>query len=173
MRRYFNSLFGLSLCVFAVCVVAGYAGSARAQQCFLEICKSAPGAPSDLGFTINFAGEEIKPFSVELFDSEDCFVESFISGGTILVTEDPTQGWPLEDIVCETSDDFSYNGILRGVAVLCSATSEASTTCTFVNGLQTSNIPTLSEWGMIAAAAGLGMIGVFFAVRRRRAALNS
>lgn len=32
-----------------------------------------------------------------------------------------------------------------------------------------SNVPTLSEWGMIAAAAGLGLVGVFFAVRRRRA----
>lgn len=30
------------------------------------------------------------------------------------------------------------------------------------------NIPTLGEWGMIAAAAGLGLIGVFFAVKRRR-----
>ncbi len=29
-------------------------------------------------------------------------------------------------------------------------------------------IPTLSEWGMIAAAVGLGLIGVFFAVRRKR-----
>ena len=33
-----------------------------------------------------------------------------------------------------------------------------------------SNIPTLSEWGMMAAAAGLMIVGVFFAVRRRRAA---
>lgn len=32
----------------------------------------------------------------------------------------------------------------------------------------TLNIPALSEWGMIAAAAGLMMIGVFFAVRRRK-----
>lgn len=31
------------------------------------------------------------------------------------------------------------------------------------------NIPTLSEWGMIAAAAGLMMVGVFFAVKRKRA----
>jgi hypothetical protein len=31
-------------------------------------------------------------------------------------------------------------------------------------------IPTLSEWGMIAAVAGLMMVGVFFAVKRRRAA---
>lgn len=30
------------------------------------------------------------------------------------------------------------------------------------------NIPTLSEWGMIGAAAGSMLIGVFFAVRRRK-----
>jgi hypothetical protein len=32
-------------------------------------------------------------------------------------------------------------------------------------------IPTLSEWGMIAAAAGLMMAGVFYAVKKRRAAV--
>ena len=31
------------------------------------------------------------------------------------------------------------------------------------------NIPTLSEWGMISAALGLAMIGVFFALKRKRA----
>ena len=36
----------------------------------------------------------------------------------------------------------------------------------------TANIPTLSEWGMIAAAAGLMMVGVFFAIRKRRASIN-
>jgi YVTN family beta-propeller protein len=30
------------------------------------------------------------------------------------------------------------------------------------------SIPTLGEWGMIAAAAGLMIVGLFFAVRRRR-----
>lgn len=32
------------------------------------------------------------------------------------------------------------------------------------------NIPTLSEWGMIATAGILGVIGLFVAVRRRKAA---
>jgi hypothetical protein len=32
-------------------------------------------------------------------------------------------------------------------------------------------IPTLSEWGMISAAGGLMLVGVFFAVRRKRAAV--
>jgi hypothetical protein len=35
------------------------------------------------------------------------------------------------------------------------------------------DIPTLSEWGMIAAAAGLGLIGVFFAIKRLRASKQS
>ena len=35
-------------------------------------------------------------------------------------------------------------------------------------GLLGHNIPTLSEWGMIAAAAGLGLVGLLFAVRRNR-----
>ncbi|MGH7849275.1 MAG: IPTL-CTERM sorting domain-containing protein [Thermodesulfobacteriota bacterium] len=30
-------------------------------------------------------------------------------------------------------------------------------------------IPTLSEWGMISAVVGLGLVGVWFAVRRKRA----
>jgi hypothetical protein len=40
-------------------------------------------------------------------------------------------------------------------------------------GQLVSNIPTLSEWGMIAVAAGLALVGVFFAIRRKRAAVNS
>jgi hypothetical protein len=31
------------------------------------------------------------------------------------------------------------------------------------------NIPTLSEWGMIAAAVGLGLVGVLFVFRKRKA----
>lgn len=38
--------------------------------------------------------------------------------------------------------------------------------------LRVNPIPTLSEWGMIAAAAGLGLVGVWF-VARRRVSFNS
>jgi hypothetical protein len=38
-----------------------------------------------------------------------------------------------------------------------------------VQCLGATNIPTLSEWGMISAAAGLGLIGLFFAIRRKKA----
>lgn len=33
---------------------------------------------------------------------------------------------------------------------------------------QLQNVPTLSEWGMISAASGLGLVGIFFALRRKR-----
>jgi hypothetical protein len=35
------------------------------------------------------------------------------------------------------------------------------------------DVPTLGEWGMISAAVGLGLVAVFFAVRRRRNSFNS
>ena len=38
-------------------------------------------------------------------------------------------------------------------------------------GLAPRNVPTMSEWGMIATVAGLGIIG-FMAIRRRRKAYN-
>lgn len=34
-------------------------------------------------------------------------------------------------------------------------------------------IPTLSEWGMISAAAALGLIGLFFALKRKRAGVQA
>ena len=35
-------------------------------------------------------------------------------------------------------------------------------------GLNINPIPTLSEWGMIMAAVGLGLVGAFFALKRRK-----
>ncbi len=40
--------------------------------------------------------------------------------------------------------------------------------CTIAIRMARTNIPTLSEWGMIAAATGLMIVGVYFAVRRRK-----
>lgn len=38
----------------------------------------------------------------------------------------------------------------------------------YTNSKLSRNIPTLSEWGMIATASGLGLIGLFFVLRRRK-----
>jgi hypothetical protein len=39
----------------------------------------------------------------------------------------------------------------------------------FTSNQTVENIPTLSEWGMIAAAAGFALVGMFYAMRKRRA----
>ncbi len=38
-------------------------------------------------------------------------------------------------------------------------------------GLNINTIPTLSEWGMIATAGVLGVVGLYVAMRRRKAAV--
>lgn len=170
MRKVMNSLFGLSLFLFVVCGIAGFAGSASAQQCFVEVCKSAPGSGM-LGFLIDFT-DSGQTETVELFDGGDCFTTSLNFDADVDITEQPTPGWRLSDVVCSPASGIEITDIPGGIVALCTTQSEASTTCIFVNGPDISAIPALSEWGMIAAAAGLAMIGVFFAVRRRRATVG-
>ena len=62
---------------------------------------------------------------------------------------------PITEITIEDIDPNA--GILQGVLNVRFGTRDFG-----------ASVPTLSEWGMIAAAAGLGLIGVFFAVKRRR-----
>jgi hypothetical protein len=163
MRRALNSLLGLSLLFF---VILGISGSASAQQCFVEVCKSAPGSGMQ-GFLIDFT-DSGQTETVELFDGGDCITTSLNFDADVDITEQPTPGWRLADVVCDPSPGIEITSISGGIVALCTTQSEASTTCTFVNGPAVSNIPTLSEWGMIAAFVGLGFIGVLFAVRRKR-----
>jgi hypothetical protein len=56
----------------------------------------------------------------------------------------------------------------NGVTIECddSATNDMGS-CTFTNTLTPRNVPTLSEWGLIAMASILGIIG-FMVIRRRK-----
>ena len=149
-----------------VMMIPSFTDSAGAQQCFLEICKSAPGA-GETGFTILIDDGGMISV-VELFDGGDCFTESFFSTDDFEVTEEPAEGWVLQDVICDPNPGFSISNIQGGIDADCITSAEASTTCTFVNGPAASNIPTLSEWGMISAAVGLVLIGVFYALKKRR-----
>ena len=148
--------------------------SANAQFCALNICKSAPGA-NDTVFTINIDQliDEmlVKPSGivtpVELSDSE-CFEYGSGFSGMLVVTEIPTQNWTLADVVCENVNGITINDIPEGIEVNCVGPNTGSATCTFVNELVTRNIPTLSEWGLIAMAGILGMFGLFAAIRSRK-----
>jgi len=143
---------------------------ASAQSCEITICKSAPGAPSDLPFFFDFSANDFKPFTFDLFNDSECFTQAILLSTQATITEEPTEGWPLRDIVC--SDDEGVPVIFHrdGIEVGCApADGFASRTCTFINGIPERNIPTLSEWGMVVVAAGLGLIGLFFVLRRNKA----
>ncbi len=153
MKKVLNSLLMIALFLLTAAGIAGFGGSANAQNCALEICKSAPGA-GDTPFTINFNGEG-KPVAVALFDGGDCFTESFDFDTTLDATESPTTGWALQDVVCDPQPGITIADIPDGVSGQCHTQASVTVTCTFVNRATVSNIPTLSEWGMISAAAGL------------------
>jgi len=91
-------------------------------------------------------------------------------GGTVTYTELPTEGWTLQEIQCFEGAGVNVTKTENSVTFECEQPSgEFSLAfCGFFNRISADKIPTLSEWGMIAAAAGLGLAGVFFAVRKRR-----
>lgn len=172
MRAQTSTAFSLSLFVLAVSaflLIPSPGDEARAQSCSIAICKSAEGA-GDTPFV--FDGERPGDnFNFQLVAGSECLPIGLDPTNDLSVTERPTEGWELADIDCET-DDLVISGIRNGILVQCPQAGGGGS-CTFVNvpeGSSIAAIPTLSEWGMFAAAAGLGLAGAFYAVRRRMSA---
>lgn len=140
-------------------------------DCAFGIIKSAPQTDSSLPFqftqAVNGVESEITVFSNTLAPPDFVFVSE---GGTVSYTELPQEGWTLEDIRCVEGAGVDITKTEDSVTFECVQPSGqfSAAFCVFENGVSADKIPTLSEWGMITAAAGLGLIGVFFAVRRKR-----
>jgi len=120
-----------------------------------------PGDPTV--FTFVTTGADVAEFGLENGESQGLVVPG---GVTATVVEELPPGWVLVDVECET-ENVSVSDIGNGVEIFCSPNGGAAQ-CAFFNALQT-QVPTLSEWGMIAAAAGLGLVGVWFVIRRKKA----
>ena len=143
---------------------------ARAQECRIEFTKVAQGG-----------GDTEFPFEVTL-DNGPTIPGSLMDGTTSAVNfsssaaivELPLEGWNLDDISC-TGEGLGFNfDTENAVQVVCLVPGSTGS-CTFTNvgGSGSRSIPTLSEWGMIAAGAGLMIVGVFFAAKRLRASKPS
>jgi hypothetical protein len=168
-------VFSFIFAAAAFMIVPQLINSAGAQpDCIVSTCKSAPELPPPLSeddfvffdFTVVFDGV---PESIPLpANTQRCIITGFNPSQDVEIIEEPNPGWILSDIECTDSQGINVSLFENGVALDCVGTGEITCTFTNVRGVET-NIPTLSEWGMIAAAAGLAMIGVFFAVRRKRA----
>ena len=176
MTKILNFTLNSLVLIFipAVLLLPVPGGDALAQTCAVNICKSAESSGGTV-FPFTIGSSDISGRFGLLGEGEGSCVTIHINQGeTGFAFEDSLPGWVLDNIECELIGvDFEIND--NRVDFLCNAPT-VNGGCTFFNvpGETASNVPTLSEWGMISAAAGLGLIGVFFAARRRRiTAVNS
>jgi hypothetical protein len=145
-------------------VRAAHAGSQLA--CGIDIFKSAGETSTLFDFLINPSqGDD---FTIPIAsNNERGFDLNF--GQSAVITEIVPEGWQLVDIECTTEGGVIATWDVNANEVFVECQTVGFADCTFTNVVVSRNIPTLSEWAMIAAVAGLAMVGVFFAVRRRKA----
>jgi Domain of unknown function (DUF5979) len=171
MVSFLKSICGVTLFVLFVSGIfflSAQTGAAQPAICPLVLAKQADGAGGqEFIFTVVPEGDgEGGQFSLTDGESRPGNIPVGTSG---TITEEPTAGWVLAGVDCEGDNGLIINDIEGGIFIECDEPGETVVTCTFVNVRAASAIPTLSEWGMIAVAGGLMLVGVFFAVRRRRA----
>ncbi len=153
-------------------------GRAVAQDCKVSITKSASPANN---FTFVFvATGESGEFTSELKDPDSPETSFGMNvGETETVTEEDANGWALESIVCTEGvtncggpGEFvpCLTATVDGNSVTFECLDSDTASCVFTNVVAPSNIPTLSEWGLIAMAGILGIAGFMVVMRRRKAA---
>jgi len=158
-------LFVFTLFMFGLLFVPALNDSAHAQ-CEVVICKLSPDVIGEgESFTFIYSGEG-KSGQFNLTANSVCDSTPFV-GNDFELVEDTIPGWVLEDVQCGDVPGINVSFIEDGVSLDCIQSNVVTCTFTNVRG-SISNIPTLSEWGTIAAAVGLALVGVFFAVRRKR-----
>ena len=166
-----NTILTILLFVFftaGVFFTVGSGNEAWGQDCVVEVTKLTKG--NDIGFDFDFTQNGVIVQSDTLFNLQTTG-RALGLGDVVTITETLPPGWRLEDVVCFNSG-VSIVEIENGVIATCRERIIGEADCIFIN-VDPDAIPTLSEWGMISAAAGLGLVGMFFAIRRKRAAVNS
>ena len=140
------------------------AGIGPVEGCIITIIKEAnPADNTPFEFDVSGTGGT---FSFTLSDPSDNSTGFLINVGTSVdVTEVIPEGWELGDIVC-SGIGVEIVPIENGRNFNCLKIFDTAT-CTFENE-GPSNVPTLSQWGLIALAGVLGIIG-FMVMRRRKA----
>jgi hypothetical protein len=155
----------ISILTFALGVITAGEAAAQPSTCVLNIGKNAE-PDTDLIFT--FTADNLNgPIDFEIPDGGGTSVLFDRSLATTF-TEQVPDGWVLGGVECTNVENFTISDIENGILVACNVPGSEGL-CIFNNFSAARPIPTLSEWGMIAAAAGLAMVGVFFAVRRKKA----
>ncbi len=174
MHKLLKQLLSIFLFLTAVTgVLFLTSGESRGQEgaCVVEVTKIAEGAEGQIfDFQVDVGGQ----IGLAQLPAGITVPAVFGQGEPVTVTELPNPGWRLADIECIAGPGISITEIEGGAIFECLDPGEGiEGECAFVNVRGAAHIPTLSEWGMISAVLGLGLIGVFFAIRRKRAVVNS
>jgi hypothetical protein len=133
---------------------------------------------NDTPFDFTVSGDQTAEFTLQ-DPSNPISTGGMGIGQTVTITEEVPLGWELVGIECtEGVTDCGPPGefipcltaTVSGNSVTFFCEDNDTAFCVFTNALLTrENIPTLSEWGLIAMAAVIGATGIFMALRRRRA----
>jgi hypothetical protein len=168
MKKVFNRLIGVVL--FAVVVSVGFlAVQASATTCGITEMKVAPGA-GDLPFVFQCENTQGScTFTLVAGEISGADIEQ---GDFVVIREQRTPGYRFGGIECEGGPGLIVTQTGDGWTENCVDPDNGFVVCTIFNDPDTESlpVPTLSEWGMLAAAGGLMLVGLFFAVRRRRIA---
>jgi len=134
--------------------------------CRITVQKTA-NPPDDTPFGFTAPGSDNPNFT--LMDPSDSSIDIEIETGQMTtVTEEIPLGWQLDGIECTDVPGVEVTDTPNGVNIDC--VSAGAISCNFTNSIPPRPIPTLSEWGLIAMAGVLGIIGLL-ALRRRKAAV--
>ena len=169
MMRYIYSLSlfvlvpVLILCSIVLSTNNVEAGIGPVEGCGITIIKDAL-PPDNTPFEFDVSGTG-GVFSFTLSDPSENSTGFLIGVGTSVdVTEVIPEGWELVDIEC-SGIGVEIVPIENGQNFTCLKTFDMAT-CTFRNK-GPSNVPTLSQLGLIALAGVLGIVG-FMIIRRRK-----
>jgi hypothetical protein len=134
----------------------------NSKDCSIEIVKVADPA-DDTPFDFTVTGNENFGFTLRDPSAATKIIDV---DGEVTVLEEVPPGWIFDKVECTESQGILINEIPNGITISCETPDEVAT-CTFTN-VRAAPIPTLSEWGLIAMAGVLGIVG-YLVIRRKKA----
>jgi hypothetical protein len=165
MNKPLQSIAVSFLLIFSCVLLSFEISNAQERGCTIEATKSAPGAGS---FEFVFEGlTPGGPIEFTLADGESTG-GPLPEGLSVTIFEAPQNGYRLAGLECESGPGIVITNFNGGFSIECVDASDGDATCVINNVPIVNPIPTLSEWGMLAAAAGLGLLGVAFALKKRK-----